>query len=198
MAVRDVLWACPFCRTVDSIRPSGGSEECSACGATFEPGPRASIVAAGSDGESQTRTVEDWETDLPDLDEAAAALPPPSRATLRRATPPRAVYGDGGLLGWAESFGPKTQVTVELGATDLSIRPDEGPEERWPLDSIVAVQPSSSSVQLRWRGGELISLAFPESSVRLWEIRFQAAVRVCYRIAGKGDIFQFHPMIRAR
>lgn len=196
MAIRDALWACPFCRTIDAIRPGDDAETCSACGAVFTPGPRASITAGPPGSPPETRSLEEWEAGLPDLDRVADDIPDPARAILRIATEPRPVRFREGLLGWAERFGPRTTVTVELRAGSLLLRREGGGEEVWDFAAVTAVQPSSSSVQLRRRDGTLIALAFPDGSVRLWEARLQAAVRRAYRNAGRGEITDFHPTIR--
>lgn len=197
MAIRDALWACPFCRAIDSIRPAGDDEACSACGATFRPAPRAMITAGPPASPPETRSVEDWEARLPSLDQAAEGPPGRASAILRTATAPRPVRFREGLLGWAERFGPKTPATVEIDEDFLRLRTDAR-EQTWELTTVTAVQPSSSAVQLHRRDGALISLAFPEASVRLWEARLQAAVRRAYRNAGRGEITDFHPTIRTR
>lgn len=198
MAIHDALWACPFCRRIESIRPGKGADRCSACGATFEAGPGARIVATPGGGPSEARSLEEWEQRLPALDTAAEANPGPASAIVRTAGPTRPVYDRAQLLGWAERFGPKTRATVRLEDDALVVRPQGGPEDRWPLHQVTAVQPSSSSVQLRRKDGRLMSLAFPDGSVRLWEARLQGAVRTSYRTAGKGEITDFHPTIRTR
>ncbi|MGD8277248.1 MAG: hypothetical protein PVH00_04445 [Gemmatimonadota bacterium] len=196
MAIRDALWACPFCREIGSIRPTRDAEVCSACGAEFQPAAAATITARAPGSVPETRSLQAWESDLPDLDQAAERIPPPGKAVLRTATAPRPVHFHEGLLGWAERFGPKTEATVELREDDLVIRTGAGSPEIWDLAAVTAVQPSSSSVQLRRRDGMLIALAFPDGSVRLWEARFQAAVRRAYRNRGRGEITEFHPTIR--
>jgi len=198
MPIRDALWACPFCHAIDSIRTARRREACSRCGATFEPGPRATIVAHPSGAPARARSVEEWEGDLPALDDAAAAGQGPVSALVRRASAPRPVHAEGGLLGWAERFGPRIPATLEIAGPFLRIQPGDGQPEEWPLAALTAVQPSSSSVQLRRRDGVLISLAFPDGSVRLWEARLQLAVRSAYRTAGRGEILEFHPTIRCR
>jgi hypothetical protein len=198
MPIRDALWACPFCHAIDSIRTVKRREACSRCAATFEPGPGATIVAGPSGGPAWARSVEEWEGDLPALDEAAAAGHGPVSAVLRRASAPRPVHADGGLLGFAERFGPRIPATLEIAGPLLRILPVDGTPEEWQLAAVTAVQPSSSSVQLRRRDGALISLAFPDGSVRLWEARLQLAVRSAYRAAGRGEILEFHPTIRSR
>lgn len=156
------------------------------------------MITAGPPGSPpETRSVEAWEARLPDLDLAAEQAAGPTSAILRAATVPRPIRFRDGLLGWAERFGPKTPATVEIDDDLLRIRTD-GREQTWEFATVTAVQPSSSAVQLHRRNGELISLAFPEASVRLWEARLQVAVRRAYRNAGRGEITDFHPTIRTR
>lgn len=199
MAIRDALWACPLCRRVDAIRPrKGAGEICNGCGASFRAGPGATISATPPGGPARSRTVPEWEAELPDLLLAAGEPAEPTPGIFRVAAPARAIRAGNQLLGWAERFGPRLRVTFVLEPDHLAVVPAKGADKRWPLELVVAVQPSSSSVQLRIRDGELISLSFPDSSVRLWEVRLQAAVRNAYARAGRGVITEFHPTIRTR
>jgi hypothetical protein len=198
VAIHDALWACPFCRRIESIRPGRRDERCTGCGATFAAAAGARILATAPGKAPEARTLEGWERDLPPIEEAAQADAGPAPAILRQAGPALPVFAGRQMLGWAERFGARIPARVSLEEGVLAIRADSLPEIRWRLEEVTAVQPSSSSVQLRRRDRQLLSLAFPEGSIRLWEVRLQDAVRKSYRDAGKGSITEFHPTIRTR
>jgi hypothetical protein len=87
---------------------------------------------------------------------------------------------------------------VRLEASLLVLSANDGWEERWPLESLTAIQPSSSALQLRARGHTVISVRFLAASVLLWEHWLQEAVRRRYHALGKGEIAEFQPRISLR
>lgn len=68
----------------------------------------------------------------------------------------------------------------------------------WDFDEIIAVQPSSSTLQINARGVPLSSLRVPGGSISLWEEFICAALRSHYRQAGRGEIIEFQPRISVR
>jgi hypothetical protein len=144
MAIRDALWACPFCREIDAIRPGKNAEVCAHCGALFRVGSRATITAGPPGVPPETRSVTEWESLLPALDDAADSAPGPCNALLRKATAAKPVQFREGLLGWAERFGATAPVTIELEDEWLRLRTASGREETWDLAAVTAVQPSST------------------------------------------------------
>ncbi|MFO7260058.1 MAG: hypothetical protein DIU52_002815 [bacterium] len=205
MAIRDLLWACPFCRAEDAIRTEGRGEVCKRCGARFRRGAGAEIEARPVGGQPVRRHAAEWAAELPPVrlpDETEAG--PDEREYRRTAAVARFVVGlapvhaRGRYLGRVERLGPAVQGTLVLTSRALTFAPGEGQAHRWPLEAVAAVQPSSSGLQLRMRGGPVVLFRFPDASVRLWEETIQAALRRLYRRAGWGEIVEFQPRISVR
>ncbi len=204
MAIRDLLWACPLCGTVGGLHADGKLERCTACGTVFRRGPRSTIVATGPDGQADAHRATEWAARLP-------AEPPPlteaggagERVRRRDRVLARFALGDepirrgGTFLGFMERLGPPRAGELTLTDDALALRLD-GEERRWPLASVAALQASSATIQVRPRGAPIVSFAFPESSVRLWEESIAAALRRKWRSMGRGEILEFQPRIVAR
>ncbi len=87
MAIRDLLWACPLCRTVDGIRATGRTSTCAGCGATFRRTTGARIEATPPGGAPVDRPSPAW-ADLigePTLEDIEAAGLAAGDALLRTA-----------------------------------------------------------------------------------------------------------------
>ena len=98
------------------------------------------------------------------------------------------------LIGWVERFGERVEGTLSLGPEGLRFDAEAGQMEI-RLDQLTALQPSSSSLQLRTREGLVVSLRFLESSVIRWESLLQEAVRRSWAAGGKGRVVDFQPRI---
>lgn len=197
MPIRDLLWACPECRTFASIHDAGrGSERCSGCGATYRRGPGASILVATDDG---TRTHSPAE--LVDRLPPVSTIPlmngrlGPVAALVRIARTTTPIRDGDDFLGKVEIFGPDTSATVTLDHQTLAAGIPERPLV-WPLETITSVQPSSSTLQINSRSHPLVSFRFINQSVRLWEEALHERIRHVHAAAGRGKISRFHPRIR--
>jgi hypothetical protein len=203
MAIKDLLWACPLCHQVESLDRAG---RCAACRARFTRGRGARIKAVTREGSEEQHPL-DWLAQLPwpDLDGEGRTLPaglrPPfmQPAEVRPGVAEVALRRAGAFLGAVEKFGATQTGQLELGEGRLTFTPAPGAEGgswSWPLTDVTAVQPSSSSIQLKARGRQVVSLRFPSGSLRLWEQRLQYCVRLAYERAGKGNVIEFQPHIR--
>jgi hypothetical protein len=76
----------------------------------------------------------------------------------------------------------------------VSISDGEGSFE-WPLADLTAVQPSSTSLQIKAKRRPVVSFKFVYSSSRLWEERIQLALRQHYSTR---EIIEFQPRICLR
>ncbi|MHB1169762.1 MAG: hypothetical protein ACYC28_10840 [Longimicrobiales bacterium] len=197
MAIRDLLWACPSCRTQESLVRGGKGEVCRACGAQVRRGARATIVLEVPG--QQPRAGEAWEwSDL--LGEPTNGDgTPAAHVVLRDAETARPLREDGELLGFVEGFGPKIPGMLTLDEDALTFTPhDAGASRVWPILDVTAVQPASSKLQLKVKGEPVVTLRFQDGSVRLWEARIQRALRRAWRAAGRGEIVEFQPRVSIR
>lgn len=198
MPVRDLLWACPACRSFGSIHEAPRrTERCAACGATFRRGKGASIEIRRTDGSLETATPAQLEDRLPpvrDMPTSDGRIGP-APALVRLATSTRPIHDGPEFLGRVELFGAPGRATVTLDRATLAIGLPEKPLV-WPLERITAVQPSSSTLQINSRIHPLASIRFLEHSVRLWEEALHERIRRVHAVAGRGPILEFHPRIR--
>jgi hypothetical protein len=105
------------------------------------------------------------------------------------------VLRGGALLGWAERFGKRVKGTLALNANEVRMTAEDATAVTWALEHLVAIQPSSTSLQLRARGGAPISVSFLDASVLLWERWLQDAVQRRWRDLGRGEVHEFQPRI---
>jgi hypothetical protein len=128
----------------------------------------------------------------------APATAGPEQVILRRASSDFVpVHYGHELIGWVERFGERMEGTLLLSPEGLRF---DG-KSAWleiPLDRLTAIQPSSSSLQLRTREGLVVSIRFLESSVIRWESLLQEAVRRRWAATGRGQVVDFQPHIVSR
>jgi len=92
MAIRDALWACPACHAFGAIRKDGSDEACSQCAARFDRTGGALIRMRDRHGDTVVRTLPEWESLLPPLDQPPVnRVLGPQNALVRNATPPAPV-----------------------------------------------------------------------------------------------------------
>jgi hypothetical protein len=202
MAIRDLLWACPLCggeRTIAGKRP----ERCAACGARFRRGPGSEIVAQRAGEPARARPAAEWTALLPPVAPlrpaatGAAALAHEEPAIARVAARDTALRGAGRFLGRIEHYGPPRRGHLRL-SPDALVFSGEGEPIAMALDRITAVQPSSSTLQVKARDEPVVSFRFPQGSARFWEELLTATLRERYRARGRGEIVEFQPRIVTR
>jgi hypothetical protein len=200
MAIRDLLWACPLCAAQAALHPRRrGAEQCASCGASFRRGPGADIIAETAGG-SVRQSGPEWLRRLPPIiglgeGEGGEGHSRATRVEIRRAIGLEAVHAGGRYLGAIERLGPSGLGRLELTADTLSLAPAAGQPQAWSLAAVCAVQPSSSTLQLKLREEPVISLRFLDESVRFWEELLQRTLAAYHRRGGKGEILEFQPRI---
>lgn len=214
MAIADVLWACPACGTDAALRAAGGKRgatACRACGATFARTPDARIAMTDpASGRTVVRNVAEWTRGLTVPMRATAS---PAGASAGGGGAPPAIREAGALMRVALGARPLRHRREYLGAIELLGEPipgtlvlttdhlaftGDGTTRTWRLDDLTAVQPSSSTLQIKARREPVVSFRFPADSVRLWEELLTTVLRERYRRAGRGEILEFQPRIVAR
>jgi hypothetical protein len=199
MAIRDLLYACIDCGREAGIKDTEAGEVCERCGARYSRGEGATITVVHSNGSTDVKHPSEWldllETRLPIGDMRADRR---ERALVRTAHTSKPLHHRGIYLGQVEQFGEPEAGWLSLSPTELRFQPDDGPPRTWPLEALTAVQPSSTSLQLKVRRGPVISLRFPEASSLLWEEHVRHAVQALYSQKGRGQIREFQPRIVCR
>ncbi|MFS8638255.1 MAG: hypothetical protein FWJ74_09215 [Gemmatimonadota bacterium] len=206
MAIRDLLWACPLCGLEGGLRRTGRWEACRGCGARFRRGRGASIIARAADGTTRIHAAAEWADRLPGIEEYTSRLEPDkadgvlrqSRVRARVAVGESVIRLGSTYLNRIERFGPPRDGVLALYGDRLRFAPDAGEAEEWTFDEITAVQPSSSTLQVKARRRPVVSFRFPEESARFWEELLCAAIRRHYRANGRGEIIEFQPRIVTR
>ncbi|MBI4410739.1 MAG: hypothetical protein HY561_13605 [Gemmatimonadetes bacterium] len=204
--IRDLLWACPQCGTERGIRQNGRRETCTACGTEYRRGRGSTIEARDARGLRITLPATTWMQRLPPVrfgegesgEGGGGESAYSERVQVRFAAGVTAVRRATELLGWAEHFGEARTGILTLTRDGLAFHADDDEVREWPLALLTAVQPSSSTLQLKPRGEPLVSLRFLEGSARYWEELLQLALRRFYRRSGLGEILEFQPRIVAR
>lgn len=207
MAIRDLLWACPVCRVEGGIRVArDGAERCTACGTRYRRGAGATIVAERAGEAARALAAAAWVDLLPAIEatdrfrgEAEPGRPLHRERVYARVAERSSVVRRGrAYMNRVERFGPPREGELLLEHDRLRFLGDGGTVEEWPFDSITAVQPSSSTLQVKARARPVVSFRFPDGSARFWEELLETALRRHYLAAGRGEIVEFQPRIATR
>ncbi len=202
MPISELLWACPVCGQDRGLEPGRDGSRCRACQTLFRRGKGAAIRALAPDGTETVHPPNVWLDQLPAPETIVAehdSTNGPIRVAkvlIARVTGSDTVHGETGYLNRIEIWGEEQPGTLELGADALVFGFQEPEEpERWPLETLTAVQASSHTIQLRRRGLPLVSFRFLDDSVFLWEELLHEVLQVFYRRTGRGRIVEFQPRI---
>ena len=105
------------------------------------------------------------------------------------------VHDGEGYLNRIEIWGEESPGMLELYPDRLELKLDGEAAVPWPLESLTAVQASSSALQINRRGEPLASFRFRNDSIFLWEELMHAVLRDFYGRTGRGEIIEFQPRI---
>ncbi len=199
MPISNLLWACPLCGEDRALQDG---DVCGACGAAFRRGPEATIIATALGEPETTASAAEWLARLPDPASLLGSDPIRSaRAEIREVVRHEVVSGESGYLNRIEVLGDPVAGSVRLTPDRLIVEREGGSasrSEEWPLETLTAVQTSSSSLQLKRRDEPLASFRFLDDALYLWEQLIRAALRDFYGRTGRGVIREFQPRIVAR
>ena len=189
--IRDLLWGCVVCGALESLREVDRIETCERCGATYQRAQGAQIAVEVDGRGIETRSAAEWSAQLPPVTPTGTA-----ECLARMAESNLEVSGYGEYLGRVEQFGNFKFGQVELTREALIFRARDGEGSfEWPLADLTAVQPSSTSLQIKAKRRPVVSFKFVYSSSRLWEERIQLALRQYYSTR---EIIEFQPRICLR
>src|SRR5687767_11522674 len=154
MAVRDLLWGCPFCKQPGRIRKSGWRERCLACNASFKRG-RAATIVGESNGHRHVLSAAEWlerlgPVQVPAPDDAGRIVGP-ELVRVKSTTGQKRYCAGETFLGWIETYDRPRKGTLELRVDGLHFRAFDGSAEHWPVDRLTGLQPASSTIQLGFR-----------------------------------------------
>jgi hypothetical protein len=199
MAIRDLLYACVDCGREAGIKAVHDGDVCDRCGARYSRADGATIRVVHNDGSSDVKHPSEW-LDLLEQRVPIEGMRPDrrERVFVRTAVSSKPLYHRGIYLGQVEHFGDPEPGWLSLKPAELCFEPDNGAPRTWPLDDLTAVQPSSTSLQLKLRRGPVLSLKFPEASSLLWEEHVRHAVQSLYSQVGRGQIREYQPRIVCR
>ena len=198
MAIHHLLYACVQCGREAGIKETEAGEVCDRCGARYSRAEGAAIRVEPPNGPAVLKQPSEW---LDILAQGGVLERPASRpepVIVRMAHGSKPYRHSGVYLGEVEHFEDPVSGVLELVADALKFKTSEGAEVVWPVSELTAVQPSSTTLQLKIRRGPVVSLRFPEGSPLLWEERVRNAVQDWYTNAGRGEIAEFQPRIVCR
>ena len=189
--IKDLLWGCVVCGTVESLRMVDRIETCQKCGARYRRASGAQISVQVEGKGIETRSAAEWSRHLPPVTPTGTA-----ECLLRAAETYKPVRAYGEYLGRVERFGNFHFGELVLTEATLSFDGREGKGSfAWPLGELTAIQPSSTALQIKARRHPVVSIKFVNSSPRLWEERLQMALRQHHSTR---HIMEFQPHICIR
>ncbi len=201
MGVHDLFWRCPECEAVGGVRRDGRRGRCVACGRVYRRGRGAEVIVEATGGEFAARTAAEWSDrqGVPTLEALRGAAPAGmllrDAASLRHATGRSEVRRRGVYLGRIERFGEPSDGFLSLTSEEVRFEPTRGTPSAWPLPSIGAVVASSSSLQIRFEAGRLVSIRLVDASLRLWDETLHLLLQERWSREGKGEIVEFQPRL---
>jgi hypothetical protein len=207
MGLPDLLFRCPFCGH-DPMEGEALEARCPECRRGFRPGgPGTMIAIFHPDGVTEEVPAGELSRRMDALGGAITRargsdgrLRFQSRVRVRFAREEEPIRFRDVLLGFAELFGDGSEgsLTLEHDRLVLTLDGGEGESMTWPLLELGALQTSSSSVQISPKAGGVVLFRFPDESTRRWEELLRTAIAVAWREAGRGEVTEFQPRIRAR
>jgi hypothetical protein len=102
------------------------------------------------------------------------------------------------VVGFFEERGPKIAGTLRLGQREIRFTEAAGPVHEWLLLELSAVQTASAAIQISPPEGGLVSFRLIGDSPRRWEDSLKQRIRRLWHSAGRGEIREFQPRIRAQ
>jgi hypothetical protein len=197
VAIHYLLYACVECGREGGIKrdkADKGAEVCDRCHARYTRIDGARIQCESPNKPAVVHTAAEWLDILAEMG-LAREFGHEARVVLRISEHQKPYYELGVYLGRIEQFGAPIEGEFSMTAETIRFVSPTGPSFEWRLDDLTAVQPSSTSLQLKIRHGPILSFKFPGGSPLLWEERIHAALQARFTATGRGNILEFQPRI---
>jgi hypothetical protein len=195
MAIHYLLYACVECGREGGIKPGEkGEEVCERCHTRYARVNQADIRCEPPNQPAVVHSAAEW-LDLLHEQGLHRLLGRSAQVVVRIADKYRPYRHAGVYLGEIEQLGEPMTGTLTVDQEAVRFTAEGGASFVWPLDELTAVQPSSTSLQLKIRRGPIIALKFPGNSPLLWEERIRYAVQARYTAKGLGEIIEYQPRI---
>ena len=196
MSLRDLIHRCPSCGESTLQRDAEGVD-CTGCRRVYRQADDGDgFRVTDQDGEHIELGVGDLVDQMSGLGEDSGLLH--ASAIARFAFAEQPVRYRGALIGFFEERGRDVAGKLDLDDETLRFREEDGELHEWGLLDLRAVQTASAAVQISPLEGGLVSFRVLEDSPRRWEETLKARLRKRWRAAGRGEILEFQPRIRAR
>ena len=201
MGLANLLYRCPRCGA-DPVAGEKDRVGCPSCGRTFERGGKGLEILETERG-GRPVSVPAWRLTeairrlggpLTRATTSAGAIRDAAQVRFRRALAEEPVHFSGRLLGFSETRSEEAEGELEVTGRSVSLVSGEG-REVWDLLDLLALQTSSSSVQISTRDGGVVQFKFLADSSRRWEDLLKVLVARAWREAGRGEIVEFQPRI---
>ena len=194
MGFVDLLYRCPFCGA-DTV-PDGEGARCSGCERAYAVGGSGGrVLVSGKDRGGTELHVGTLIDRMEDWGDEGHALK--SSTVARFSGKARPVCYRNAVIGFFEEGGPRITGNIRLGQQDIRFTEDAGPAHEWRLLDLTAVQAASAAIQILPPGEGLVSFQLVGESSRRWEDVLKHRIRRLWQSAGRGEIREFQPQIRA-
>jgi 1-acyl-sn-glycerol-3-phosphate acyltransferase len=187
--IRDIVWCCLVCKTVDGLDAKG---VCRSCGAVYRRGVGGSIQVEDNSASASARSYT--------AREVTALMPDPgisgtAHCTVRESAGDKKVYALGRYLGRVEMLDAPRPGKITLENERLRFDADVGKSFDISVLDITAIQPSSHALQIKTVRNPVFSVKFTDSSPKMWEERLQNAINAASVRTGRGEVVEFQPRV---
>lgn len=195
MGLVDLLYRCPFCGA-DTL-PDGEAARCAGCERSYViGGGGGNVRVSRKDGGGAELGLSALIGGMEDWGDEGHALE--SSAVARFAVKEWPVRYRDAVVGFFEERGSKIAGTLRLGQREIRFTEEAGPVHEWPLLDLTAVLTASAAIQISPPEGGLVSFRLIGDSPRRWDDSLKQRIRRLWHGAGRGEIREFQPRIRAR
>lgn len=206
------LYRCPWCGQDPLDGGDGDTASCPACFRRYERGDAPGRIRVTAEGREVSqvpayelsRRLNEMGGPVPRAACFDGTLEYDALVEATFSTSEVGVRWQGTLMGFFERFNLAQPGWLRLEKNLLRFTPEGGGigdspgGSEWRILDIRSLQAVSSALQMTGTDGILAQFRFVDDSPRRWEDLMRAAVVSAWREAGKGDVVEFQPRIRAR